>query len=303
MLLTREAEDSAEEAQIVVDWVDGLVLKGVDSSLLVPGEEPRVTAEDIAVIARTRYGLDDVQEELRTRGYQVSVQVDSGSFLSSSEARLFYALLEVRANENNRPALRRIEEELFNILGDYPELPEEQYNLTDLLRAVSGTPSHSIVELVSRSTLDADGLEELIGALRHGAYFLEPDLKQLVGWWIEYRASTALQDRNVGGVPRYLLRVQQTRPDQPGIRLTTTHRSKGLEFHAVAVVGLTQGAFPDYRSLRDKEAIEAERRAFYVSITRASRALLLTWPQKRRTRYGERTAEPSQFLHEAGLQV
>ena len=303
MLLTREAEDSAEEAQIVVDWVDGLVLKGVDSSLLVPGEEPRVTAEDIAVIARTRYGLDDVQEELRTRGYQVSVQVDSGSFLSCSEARLFYALLEVRANENNRPALRRIEEELFNILGDYPELPEEQYNLTDVLRAVSGTPSHSIVELVSRSTLDADGLEELIGALRHGAYFLEPDLKQLVGWWIEYRASTALQDRNVGGFLRYLLRVQQTRPDQPGIRLTTTHRSKGLEFHAVAVVGLTQGAFPDYRSLRDKEAIEAERRAFYVSITRASRALLLTWPQKRRTRYGERTAEPSQFLHEAGLQV
>ena len=303
MLVTREAEDSAEEAQIVVDWVDGLVLKGVDSSLLVPGEEPRVTAEDIAVIARTRYGLDDVQEELRTRGYQVSVQVDSGSFLSSSEARLFYALLEVRANENNRPALRRIEEELFNILGDYPELPEEQYNLTDVLRAVSGTPNHSIVELVSRSTLDADGLEQLIGALRHGAYFLEPDLKQLVGWWIEYRASTALQDRNVGGFLRYLLRVQQTRPDQPGIRLTTTHRSKGLEFRAVAVVGLTQGAFPDYRSLRDKEAIEAERRAFYVSITRASRALLLTWPQKRRTRYGERTAEPSQFLREAGLQV
>ena len=37
MLLTREAEDSAEEAHIVVDWVDGLVLKGVDSSLLVSG--------------------------------------------------------------------------------------------------------------------------------------------------------------------------------------------------------------------------------------------------------------------------
>ena len=105
------------------------------------------------------------------------------------------------------------------------------------------------------------------------------------------------------GVLRYLLRVQQTRPDEPGIRLTTTHRSKGPEFRAVAVVGLTQGAFPDYRSLSDQEAIEAERRAFYVSITRASRALLLTWPQKRRTRYGERTAEPSQFPREAGLQV
>ena len=303
LLFARVAKDSAEEAQTVVDWIDGLVLKGVDPSLLVPGEEPRITAEDIAVIARTRYGLDDVQGELRARGYQVSVQVDSGNFLSSSEARLFHALLEVRANAHNLPALRRIEEELYNILGDYPELPEEQYSVTDVLRAVSGTPSDSMVELVIGSTLEADGLEELIGALRHGEYFLETDLERLESWWTEYRASTALQDRNLGGFLRYLLRVQQTRPDEPGVRLTTTHRSKGLEFRAVAVVGLTQGAFPDYRSLSDQEAIDAERRAFYVSITRASRALLLTWPQKRRTRYGERTAEPSQFLREAGLQV
>ena len=201
MLLTREAENSVEEAHIVVDWIDGLVLKGLDSSLLVPGEEPRVTVEDIAVIARTRYGLDDVQEELHTRGCQVSVQVDSGSFLSSSEARLFHALLEVKANPSNRPALRRVEEELFNLLGDYPELPQEQCGLTDVLRAVSGTPTDSMVELVIGSTLDADGLEELIGALRHGEYFLEPDLERLSSWWTEYRASTALQDRNLGGVP------------------------------------------------------------------------------------------------------
>ena len=303
LIIARMAEDSAEEAQVVVDWVDELILKGLDSSLLVPGEEPRITAEDIAVIARTRYGLDDVQEELRARGYQVSVQVDSGNLLGSSEARLFYALLEVRANAHNRPALRRIEEELFNILGDYPELSGEQYSLTDVLTAVSGTPSDSVVELVVHSPLDGDSLEELMVALRHGGYFLTSDLERLVGWWTEYRASTALQDRNLGGFLRYLLRVQQTRPDEPGIRLTTTHRSKGLEFRAVAIVGLTQGAFPDYRSLSDQEAVEAERRAFYVSITRASRALLLTWPQKRRTRYGERTAEPSQFLLEAGLQL
>ena len=303
MILTAKAEDSAEEARIVVDWVDQLVLGGLDSTLLVPGEEPRVVAEDIAVIARTRYGLDDVQEELRSRGHPVSIQVDTGSFLASSEARLFYSLLELRANENNRPALRRIEEELFNILGAYPEFAGQQYGLKNVLEAVSGTPSEGMVELVCQSSLNADGLEETIVALRRDGYVAELDSEQLVGWWLEYQASTALQDRNVGGFLRYLLRVQQTRPDQPGIRLMTTHRSKGLEFRAVAIVGLTQGAFPDYRSLSDQQAIEAERRAFYVSVTRASRALLLTWPQRRRTRFGERRAEPSQFLREAGLSV
>ena len=197
----------------------------------------------------------------------------------------------------------RIEEELFNILGEHPEIAGRQYGLTDVLGAVSGTPSERMVELVSRSSLDADGLEGTIEALRHGAYFAEPDSEQFVGWWVDYRASTTLQDRNAGGFLRYLVRVQQTRPDQPGIRLMTTHRSKGLEFRAIAVVGLTQGAFPDYRALSDQQAIEAERRAFYVSVTRASRALLLTWPRRRRTRYGERPAEPSQFLREAGLPV
>ena len=61
------------------------------------------------------------------------------------------------------------------------------------------------------------------------------------------------------GFLRYLLRVQQMRPDQPGIRLMTTHRSKELEFRAVAIVGLTQGVFPHYRALNDEKAIEAKR--------------------------------------------
>lgn len=303
LVLWCASEDSEEEAHRVVDWIEELVSTGLNPTSLVPGEGSRVAPEEIAVIARTRYGLDDVQEELRRRRHRVSVQVDAGSFLGSSEARLFHALLEVRANRNNRPAWRRIEEELANALGCHTAVADEQYGLPDLLAAVSQTPVYGMVELVSRSTLDADGLDELAAALDTGAYFAEPDLDQFLGWWLEYRASTAYQDRDGLGFLRFLLRVQQTRPDEPGIRLMTTHRSKGLEFRAVAVVGLTQGAFPDYRALSDDQALESERRTFYVSVTRASRALLLSWSRVRRTRYGQRTSDPSQFLSEAGLTV
>ena len=303
LVLSCEAQDSAEEARTVVAWIEELVSTGLDPAVIVPGEEPRLVPEEIAVIARTRYGLDDVQDELLRRGHRVSVQVDASSFLRSSEARLLHALLEVRANSSNRPAWRRIEEELSNILGDHPEIASEEYDLGDLIEAVSGTPSSSMVELVASSTPDADGLEEIIAAVTAGGYIAEPDLDQLLGWWAEYRASTAHQDRDAAGFLRYLLRVQQTRPDEPGIRLMTTHRAKGLEFRAVAVVGLTQGAFPDYRALSDEQEVEAERRTFYVSVTRASRALLLTWPRVRRTRYGQRQDGPSQFLREAGIVV
>ena len=187
IVVAREAGDSAEEARIVVGWIEQLISGGVDSTLLVPGEQPRLVAEDVAVIARTRYGLDDVQGELLDRGHQVSVQVEAGSFLSSSDARLLHALLEVRTNANNRPAWRRIEEELFNILGEHPEIGEADHNLTRLLSAVSGTTTQKMVELVGRGTLAAKGLEEIVGALQAGAYLTEPDLGRFVGWWREYR--------------------------------------------------------------------------------------------------------------------
>lgn len=303
MICTCVAGDSVEEARMVADWIDGLIERGIDRSVLVPGEWNRLVAEDIAVIARTRYGLDEVQRELEARNHGVSIQTDAGSLLSSPEARLFHALLEVGVNNGNRPAWRRINDELFNILGECPGIVDRCENLIDLRGFVSSSPVYSIVDLIGRTKFDASGLDELAKEVRTGGYLTGLDLDRWDAWWSAYRASTAHQDRSGTGLLRYLLRVQQTRSDQPGIRLLTTHRSKGLEFRAVAVVGLTQGSFPHYRSLSNKDELESERRAFYVSVTRASRALLLTWPRHRSTRYGTRLAEPSQFLHEAGIQL
>ena len=297
------AEDSAEEARIVVDWIESLITKGIEPSVLIDGEDPRVLPQDIGVIARTRYGLDSIQQELARRGREVSIQVDVGSLLASSEARLFHALLEIRANSKNDPAWRRIDEEIFHLLGSENTFDSDGRDLAKLADAVPHKSIRKTVELVERSTVGAQGLDKLMRELAAGGYFGGSDLQRFLGWWREYRASTAHQDRDLSAFLRYLLRVQQARPNQPGVRLTTAHRSKGLEFRAVALVGLTQGSFPDYRALNRPEQIDAERRAFYVSITRASRALYLTWPRRRQTRYRERTDGPSQFLSEAGLEM
>jgi DNA helicase-2/ATP-dependent DNA helicase PcrA len=61
------------------------------------------------------------------------------------------------------------------------------------------------------------------------------------------------------------------------VQMMTLHTSKGLEFPVVFIVGLEEGLFP---SLRDEEnemeAIEEERRLFYVGMTRAQKKLFLT---------------------------
>lgn len=61
------------------------------------------------------------------------------------------------------------------------------------------------------------------------------------------------------------------------IRLMTIHQSKGLEFDTVFITGLTEGTFPNHRSIRERrrDGEEEERRLMYVAVTRAENMLYL----------------------------
>lgn len=305
----RSAATESEEAEILADWVEGLLTHGLDESTIVTGESKAVTPEEIGVIARTRYPLDEVWSELVRRGHRVSVQTDTDSLLVTSEARLLHALLEVRDNEKDIPARRRVHDELRNLLPDTAidliVSPAQAFDVAFVRREAEGTAVAPLVESAMTVQDSAEGLDQFISAIPALALETEEwhgDSERLQDWWRGYRTSTRAHDRSLQGFLRYLYRVQRTRPDDPGIRLLTTHKAKGLEFRAVAVIGLTQGGFPDYRSMEEVKALDEERRAFYVAVTRASRALLLTWPTVRRSRYGRVwQAQPSQFLAEAGL--
>ena len=87
--------------------------------------------------------------------------------------------------------------------------------------------------------------------------------------------------------------------DKEAVNLSTVHQAKGLEFHAVFVIWLTDGMFPSSRSLNTRDALEEERRLFYVAVTRARDELYLTYPQMRLSGgYGDVFQRPSRFLQE-----
>jgi len=57
------------------------------------------------------------------------------------------------------------------------------------------------------------------------------------------------------------------------LQLLTMHAAKGLEWDAVALIGLNDGQIPNFRASTDDE-VDEHRRLFYVGITRARRFLL-----------------------------
>jgi len=87
--------------------------------------------------------------------------------------------------------------------------------------------------------------------------------------------------------------------DKEAVNLSSVHQAKGLEFHAVFIIWLTDGMFPSARSLDTRDALEEERRLFYVAITRARDELYLTFPHMRLSGgYGDVFQRPSRFLKE-----
>lgn len=83
------------------------------------------------------------------------------------------------------------------------------------------------------------------------------------------------------------------------VKLMTIHQSKGLEFPEVFVIGLTEGIFPNHRSIRERrqDGEEEERRLMYVASTRAEKMLWLCESEGYMNENGA-LKFPSRFLSE-----
>ncbi|MGI6014407.1 MAG: ATP-dependent helicase [Oscillospiraceae bacterium] len=93
-----------------------------------------------------------------------------------------------------------------------------------------------------------------------------------------------------------------THPDSKFI-LSTIHASKGLEYDNVILIDVLDGIFPNVvakkkgepLSSEEEEALEEERRLFYVGVTRAKHQLELISAKRA---YGEELREQPSFIYE-----
>jgi DNA helicase-2/ATP-dependent DNA helicase PcrA len=122
--------------------------------------------------------------------------------------------------------------------------------------------------------------------------------------WESLQALAALSDEFGTGRPEATLTdfvaeleeraSAQHAPAVDGVTLASLHAAKGLEWDAVFLVGLCEGLMP-ISFAEGGDAVEEERRLFYVGITRAREHLHLSWARAR-TPGGRASRAPSRFL-------
>lgn len=88
-------------------------------------------------------------------------------------------------------------------------------------------------------------------------------------------------------------------PDLDAVTISTLHAAKGLEWDCVFIAGVNEGLLP-ISYANGLEAIDEERRLFYVGVTRAKRRLHLSWAATSPSRAPQ---QASRFLRDLGTHI
>ena len=177
--------------------------------------------------------------------------------LAAAEGASLFRTLEKHAPELGKPSA-----EAFVQLITEGRERVGQVTVSDLMNQMLET---SGLKRVIREDQDEDRLENLDELLRSVRFYEQAHAEEeptLTDWLQDIALYTNADYR------------KETRV----IKLMTIHQAKGLEFPYVFITGLSEGTFPNMRTIREykKNGEEEERRLMYVAITRAEKALFLT---------------------------
>ena len=289
------------EGSFVADWAERLLVEGLPPDAISPGERRHVRPEEIAVLARHSAALSATAEALSRRGYEIARAHSEDDFLASSAGSLALSLMRSRSARHQLAAwgaLRRVLD-----LSDLEPPTDSDVAKNRLANALHDHDDEHLDILTP--LLEVDSPAEFVGVLQECQLPESARDEVLADWhadrrlidetWSEFTNLTPVAERSWTRFALHFDWAQRARDLGPGIRLITVHKAQGREFKAVAVVGMNDGQFPDYRAT-SADRRQAEKQAFYVAVTRASRVLVLTRALVRPTRYGARYTEPSQYL-------
>lgn len=269
--------------------------------------------EDIAILYRNNSQVYAVEKILAKEKIPYTIY-GGKAFFEYSEIRTIiytYRLLYNPYNEiafseiYNKPNTKIDVPELKQFINDYHK---EQ---NDILTFASGYAYNPKIQELGynllmlkdelKSLSSEDFLMELLNYLKYNKY-----LKESYHQKPEYQRIMTLKDMITDLSPNevedffnaLMLEIKDTIKPK-GVSLMTIHKSKGLEFDTVFVIGCNEGILPSF-SKKGAE-LEEDRRVFYVAITRAKQRLYLYSSIVHYINGQIFKMKPSTFLLEAGI--
>lgn len=294
-------QNESEEAQAVCCMIEYLITNGHKD---IEGE---VTYDKVAVIARNKYVLANVEAELAQADlphyYKKTL---SGIACETDYLKAFNLILRLIVN----PMDLYHKQLLCKLVGKNISTIDNSQSTDTMIKHLLAQSKFSwmttaIQEIRPDEPVNFDAITASLknetpqSLLEDDRYLIEKDIDEWISHWKRFQARVPRENRTLVSFRNAIaLGKTQDLDADSGVVLLTAHMSKRLEFEVVFVIGLTEGTFPDYRAINSGgEALVQEKNNMYVAATRAKRLCYLSYPQSKRMPWGDnRTQKPSRFI-------
>ena len=319
-------EETGEKIRIIRSFTEA-----EEAALLVSEIRDRMRTEhaaysDFAMLYRTNSQSRALEEALRRSN--IPYMIYSGnSFFERAEIKDMMAYFKLVVNPHDDEAFKRAVNKPARGIGDttlkaVADIARQQE--TSLFKAALQLPrTQSFCQMI-------DSLAQLVTVL--DAYALAQKIYDASGLYAFHKADTSVEgmaraanlDELLNSIATYVEEqreredeVEDSLPDflqniallsnvdvteeedsSNKVALMTVHSAKGLEFPYVMVAGLEENLFPNTGMLSSSKDLEEERRLFYVAITRAKKALALSFASTRMRNGQHESNRPSRFISE-----
>ncbi len=293
-IFIRECYDEREQASFIVDNINQQIRK------------KKASPADFAVMYRTNAQSRLVEEAFLSANMPYKL-VGAQRFYGRREVKDVIAYLRLVVNPNDRFSLARVINTPSRMIGakTFGELitvaGQMQVNPGELLLQLGAEEPPLLDSFSKAAGKRLSGFGRLFLKWR-GSYEILPPVEMLALILADTDYRGYIEDGSDDGYDRWENVVELRRlaseyqtvgllsfledialvsdqdtldPNQEVPTLLTLHAAKGLEFSQVMIIGLNEGILPHQRSFDEPEAMEEERRLFYVGITRAKDRLYL----------------------------
>ena len=325
--------EQGDKIRLLRSWSESGEAESIVSDIISRMRSCHAQYQDFAILYRTNSQSRAIEEQLRRRN--IPYMIYSGnSFFDRAEIKDMMAYFKLCVNPYDDESFKRVVNKPARGIGattlqSLEQLARERG--TSLFKVGFEVPKvKTFCEMLERlavlvKTTDAFELARRI-ADDSGLYaFLKADssiegqsrlanvdeLINSVAVFVEERQEEAEESgENLSGVVFTLddflenvsllsnVDVSEDEDTNNKVSLMTVHSSKGLEYPYVYIAGLEENLFPSLSLLSSKQDVEEERRLCYVAVTRAQKAVTLSFSSSRMRNGKHESNSPSRFIKE-----